>query len=95
MATPVFLCAAAQDEAYRNELYVHLRPRESKGRLRIWHAGLTDPGAHAATMRTAQLEQAQIVILLVSSDLLNAHQDEITAALQRKMRAHHKRGHPG
>lgn len=80
---PVRLCCVAADEDA-----AHLRTFEKhlaglKGWLRVWTPAQIAAGMEPLVERREQLAAAQIVVLLVSQDLVNGRDEEIDAAFER------------
>lgn len=71
-AAPVtlFYSYAHEDEALRDELQGHLKLLERRGLLAPWHDRSIVPGADWAAEISAELERAELVLLLVSKDFL-------------------------
>ncbi|WP_437986971.1 tetratricopeptide repeat protein [Sorangium sp. So ce117] len=68
MAKPVrlFISSVPEDAGSRAELEAHLKPLARQRLLEVWHEGKVDPGGQPAAQVNAQLEAAEIVVLLVS-----------------------------
>ena len=66
----VFVSASAQDTAARDELMLHLTSLERQGRIHAWHAGWIRPGSNARTDAEAELERADVVLVLLSKHYL-------------------------
>ena len=66
----VFISYAHEDEGLRSELAKHLRPLERQGFVRIWHNRRILPGEMKASQIDANLEAADIILLLVSPDFI-------------------------
>lgn len=89
MTSLVFSYAHA-DEALRNELEKHLSPLKRMGRISTWHDRRIVPGEEFAGQIDQHFAQADIILLLISSDFIASdycYQIEMTNALQR-----HERG---
>lgn len=89
MTSLVFSYAHA-DEALRNELEKHLSPLKRMGRITTWHDRRIVPGQDFAEQIDQNFANANIILLLVSSDFINSdycYQIEMSNALQR-----HERG---
>ncbi|MCY1281025.1 TIR domain protein [compost metagenome] len=85
MTSLVFSYAHA-DEALRNELEKHLSPLKRMGRISTWHDRRIVPGEEFAGQIDQHFAQADIILLLISSDFINSdycYQIEMTNALQR------------
>ncbi|MGV7962717.1 toll/interleukin-1 receptor domain-containing protein [Photorhabdus tasmaniensis] len=78
------------DEALRNELEKHLSPLKRMGRITTWHDRRIVPGQEFEHQIDLYFSQANIILLLISSDFIASdycYQVEMTNALER-----HKRG---
>lgn len=85
MTTLVFSYAHA-DEALRNELEKHLSPLKRMGRISTWHDRRIVPGEEFANQIDEHFAQADIILLLISSDFIASdycYQIEMNNALQR------------
>ncbi|HHQ8541984.1 TPA: toll/interleukin-1 receptor domain-containing protein [Escherichia coli] len=89
MTTLVFSYSHA-DEALRNELEKHLSPLKRMGKITTWHDRCIIPGQEFENQIDHYFSQANIILLLVSSDFIASdycYQVEMANALER-----HKRG---
>lgn len=89
MTTLVFSYSHA-DEALRNELEKHLSPLKRMGKITTWHDRRIVPGQEFENQIDHYFSQADIILLLISSDFIASdycYQVEMTNALER-----HKRG---
>ncbi len=75
---------APEDRPLLEDLEKHLAPLQRQGLLTTWHAGKLLPGSDRQRERERRLEQAQIVLLLISPDLL-ATDDCYDATMQRTL----------
>lgn len=78
------------DEALRNELEKHLSPLKRMGKITTWHDRRIVPGQEFENQIDHYFSQADIILLLISSDFIASdycYQVEMTNALER-----HKRG---
>ncbi|PLR43306.1 toll/interleukin-1 receptor domain-containing protein [Chimaeribacter arupi] len=78
------------DEALRNELEKHLSPLKRMGKITTWHDRRIVPGQEFERQIDQYFSQADIILLLISSDFINSdycYQVEMANALER-----HKRG---
>ncbi|EOD9023046.1 toll/interleukin-1 receptor domain-containing protein [Klebsiella michiganensis] len=78
------------DEALRNELEKHLSPLKRMGKITTWHDRRIVPGQEFEHQIDHYFSQADIILLLISSDFIASdycYQVEMTNALDR-----HKRG---
>lgn len=85
MTSLVFSYAHA-DEALRNELEKHLSPLKRMGRISTWHDRRIVPGEEFVDQIDQHFAQADIILLLISSDFIASdycYQIEMTNALQR------------
>lgn len=69
----LFFSYAHNDEALRDELAKHLSLLERQGVLSSWHDRQITPGSEWAGQIDHHLEQAQIILLLISADFLTSH----------------------
>ncbi len=72
----------AEDEADLEQLLVHLRLLERHGFIRIWHAGLIEPGEDAKEVRAVHMRTARLILLLTSASFLSTNKQEIEQVLQ-------------
>jgi hypothetical protein len=82
----LFFSYSHQDEALRDELAKHLSLLERDGVLRSWHDRQIVPGSDWAGHIDQHLEQAQIILLLISADFLASdycYDGELNRALER------------
>ena len=89
MTTLVFSYSHA-DEAQRNELEKHLSPLKRMGKITTWHDRRIVPGQEFEHQIDHYFSQADIILLLISSDFIASdycYQVEMTNALER-----HKKG---
>ncbi|EOV6166568.1 toll/interleukin-1 receptor domain-containing protein [Citrobacter freundii] len=78
------------DEAQRNELEKHLSPLKRMGKITTWHDRRIVPGQEFEHQIYHYFSQADIILLLISSDFIASdycYQVEMTNALER-----HKKG---
>ncbi|EGO6391849.1 toll/interleukin-1 receptor domain-containing protein [Salmonella enterica] len=88
MTTLVFSYSHA-DEALRNELEKHLSPLKRMGKITTWHDRRIVPGQEFEHQIDHYFSQADIILLLVSSDFIASdycYQVEMTNALERHNR---------
>jgi hypothetical protein len=64
----VFYSYAHEDEGLRNQLEKHLSPLKREGLIRDWHDRKILPGSSFGTEIDTHLREANIILLLVSSD---------------------------
>src|SRR5713226_99690 len=90
MAVKIFFCYAHEDEALLNKLKTHLRPLQRQGLIDVWYDRDIRAGTDWEQQIKAQLNTAQIILLLVSPDFMDSdycYGIEMQRALER-----HKRG---
>ncbi len=88
MTTLVFSYSHA-DEALRNELEKHLSPLKRLGKITTWHDRCIIPGQEFENQIDHYFSQADIILLLISSDFIASdycYQVEMTNALERHNR---------
>lgn len=88
MTTLVFSYSHA-DEALRNELEKHLSPLKRMGKITTWHDRCIIPGQEFENQIDLYFSQADIILLLISSDFIASdycYQVEMTNALERHNR---------
>jgi len=87
-ATSVFVARAPADEKHAEALRAHLAPWLSRGRLQWWSEGDLQAGSVTAATTSARLDAADLILFLVSADLLCSppHLAQMTHALAR----HHR-----
>jgi len=82
----VFLAYSKKDESYRQRLEVYLRPLERQQKITIWHDGNLVGGDEWDEVICRKLEEADIILFLISPDLFNTdyvEDKEIPLALER------------
>jgi len=82
----VFISYAHADEALRARLRVYLRPLEREGRVLAWDDRAIQAGDQWADEIDARLEDADLVLLLVTADFMNSEYclgKELKRALER------------
>ena len=72
MPINVFVSYSHKDETYREELDAHLSNLRRQGIIAEWHDRKISPGADWASEIDDNLNTAQIILLLVSSDFMNS-----------------------
>lgn len=88
MAKPlkVFISYSHKDESFLKELEAHLASLQRKGAIEKWHDRRIGAGTDWKNEIDKHLNEADIVLLLVSSDFINSdycHDIEMKAALAR------------
>ncbi|NRT58656.1 toll/interleukin-1 receptor domain-containing protein [Sphaerotilus uruguayifluvii] len=71
-ALSLFLSYSHKDEAFRSELVGHLAPLKHQGIILEWTDRQISPGSEWEPEILEKLGQADIVILLISSDFINS-----------------------
>jgi TIR domain len=82
----VFLCYAPQDEELRGELETHLALLKRQGYVRSWSARRIGAGEEWRGAIDRHLEEAEVILLLVSADFLASdylYDVELRRALER------------
>ena len=82
----VFFSYSHKDEAFRDELVEHLSSLQQRGIISIWHDGKIQPGMNWDDITKAQLNAADIILLLISSSFMasrDKYEVEIRHAIQR------------
>lgn len=82
----LFISYAHKDERFRLALEPHLKLLQRQGLIATWHDRLIKPGAQWADVIDANLEQAKIILLLVSADFIASdycYEIELKRALER------------
>lgn len=82
----IFISYSHADEAFKNDLITHLDPLRRLGLIDTWHDRKIKPGEVWGTSISANLEKAQIILLLVSIDFINSeycYDMELKRALER------------
>lgn len=86
-AAKVFLSYAHEDDAHRAALVDHLTPLVDAGVLEVWHDRQIQPGADWSTEIDTNLENADLVLLLVSRHFMASDYCkgvEVKRALERR-----------
>jgi TIR domain/WD domain, G-beta repeat/Anaphase-promoting complex subunit 4 WD40 domain len=87
---PLFYSYAQKDERLRERLEVHLSLLKNEGLISHWHDRLIGPGKARLQEIKVHLDEAKIILLLISPDFLNSdyhYSGEMERALER-----HKQG---
>jgi MinD-like ATPase involved in chromosome partitioning or flagellar assembly/nucleotide-binding universal stress UspA family protein len=85
----VFISYSRKDQKFLQELKNHLAPLERLGIMRIWSDTMVDWGDDWQKTINAYLEEAQIILLLISPDYLASHyayEVEMARALEKSMK---------
>lgn len=80
----LYIAYAPKDELLCRQLEGHLRGAIHNGLLSVWHRGKLIGGSRTREECDARRNDAEILLLLVSSDLLSQAFDEVEAALRRQ-----------
>lgn len=82
----VFISFAPEDAALLNELMDHLAHLQREGLINLWHRGMVAPGESLAATAAARMEDAEVVIVLLSAALMarDSGHAEVTRALERQ-----------
>jgi hypothetical protein len=84
--TSVFFSYAHADEALRDRLERHLSMLKRQGVIDVWHDRQITPGEDVGAAIAAELEKADLILLLVSPDFLASdycYEREMTRAIER------------
>lgn len=84
--TRIFFSYSHRDEALRNELEKHLTALKHQGVIEMWHDRRIGAGQEFDQEISENLERAEIILLLVSSDFISSpycYGIEMTRALER------------
>src|SRR2546421_155493 len=82
----VFLSYAPEDELLLQQLETHLSSLKQQAMISTWYDQQIVPGTNRAKVIDQQLEQASLILLLVSADFLasdSRYQVEMKRALER------------
>ena len=70
MAVKLFLSYSHADETLRNQLEAHLAALKHQGRIDMWHDRCVIAGDDLDDAISAEIEDAKIILLLISSDFI-------------------------
>ncbi len=70
MPVNIFFCYAHEDEALLNQLKAHLKPLQRQGLIDVWYDRDIGAGTQWEQEIKERLENAQIILLLVSPDFM-------------------------
>ena len=70
LAVKILLCYAHQDERMVHQLKEHLSALEHTGRIALWDYGNIIPGVEREQEIDKHLDEAQIILLLISASFL-------------------------
>ena len=85
-ALRLFISYSHVDQSLKNELVKHLEPLKRLNLIETWHDGVLKPGDEWEKEISDQLEDADIILLLVSIDFINSgfcYAVELERALER------------
>ena len=88
-ALKIFISYSHADEAIKNDLQKHLRPLERMDLIKLWHDRKLLPGDTWDKEIGNNLEQADVVLLVVSIDFINSkycYDIELAKSLERHAR---------
>ena len=88
MSVKVFCCYAHEDEAFLNKLQAHLSPLRREGLLELWSDRDISAGAEWQHEIEERLDEADIILILVSPDFMNSdycYGIEMKRALERHL----------
>ena len=86
--TTIFFSYSHKDEVFRNELEAHLALLKHEGLVEAWHDRRIVAGDVVDDAIFSQLETADVILLLVSSDFINSHYC-YSREMARAMERHH------
>ena len=72
MPVTIFFCYAHEDEALLNKLKSHLRPLQRQGEIDVWHDRDISAGSEWELEIKKHLNEAYIILLLVSPDFIDS-----------------------
>src|SRR5947209_13963155 len=72
MAVKIFFCYAHEDEVLLNQLKRHLKPLQREGLIDIWYDRDINAGTEWEQEIKKHLNEAQIILLLISPDFLDS-----------------------
>ena len=89
MSVSIFFCYAHEDEVLLNKLKTHLKPLQRQGLIDVWHDRDISAGTEWEQEISERLNEAKIILLLVSPDFMNSdycYSVEMKRALERHER---------
>lgn len=89
MSIKIFFCYAHEDEQLLNKLKTHLRPLQRQGLIELWQDRDISAGTEWEQEISERLNEAQIILLLISPDFMNSdycYSIEMQRALERHKR---------
>lgn len=72
MAVKIVICYAREDEALLKKLKAHLKPLQRQGLIEVWHDRDISAGTPWEQEIAKQLNNAQIILLLISPDFMDS-----------------------
>src|SRR5262249_10945295 len=82
----IFFCYAHEDDEFLQSLKAHLRPLQRQGFIDMWHDRDITAGTEWQSEIRKRLDEAQIILLLISPDFMNseyAYGVEMQRAIER------------
>src|SRR5437763_12339081 len=82
-----FCCYAQEDETWLRKLETHLSLLKRQGLIATWHDRLVRPGTNRGEDMDAHLNNASVILLLISADFLASdycYGNQMQRALQRQ-----------
>lgn len=79
----VFLSHALADKEHARRLMKHLAVYEKDGALCVWHREMVHPGDPTEDLARSKLEEADVIILLLSVDHNEERREDVERALKR------------
>jgi TIR domain len=86
MPVKICFCYSREDEPLLKKIKAHLRPMQREGLIKIWYDREIDAGMEWEAEIKKQLESAEIILLLISSDFMDSdycYSKEMQQALAR------------
>jgi hypothetical protein len=82
----IFISYADEDKRYYEDLSHHLSALKNQVSINIWHEGEILPGSSREAETIEHLNNAHIILLLISPDFMSTYSHIIQRALERKYR---------
>ena len=86
MPPTLFFSYSHADENYRNQLETHLSALKRQGLIATWHDRRITAGSHVGDTIDANLNAAEVILLLISPDFINSdycYERELARAMER------------
>ena len=86
MPPTLFFSYSHADENYRNQLETHLSALKRQGLIATWHDRRITAGSHVGETIDANLNAAEVILLLISPDFINSdycYERELARAMER------------